>query len=421
MQKLRVAFKVTDSPPNRYARCFNIIDGHLTLKCKHPGIEVEILAFLAEALKLDLHWIPITGKAYRELESGEIDMIGNLRGPDNMLKYNISAISVGHMYETRAYILRTPDPVFHENEAFLRPFKPMVWFGILLSIFAVSAISLLAQKMLNPQDAQAHSIGLVTIIRTALRQMESEIFVGKLFSPAFTTVTLYCCFVLHSCYEQKILNQMMVSKISLKKIMDTESMASFLYRYNYTVLTKNDDFQKRFIENPFYQNHGFKKINDRHGFMYFPTNHECTQMLLTSTAPVVFASDTFKAAYIQQHHREIYSVTITDDAFEYDGYLFSKAVPREVKESFSKAINLYSTIISKILRRYLRENGNDITVVKWMKPLKLRRIIGVFQFIVIGLSLSTALFFAEIVVGWTVKCRRGNWNVQEQIDSAMWF
>ena len=80
MQTLRVLFKPTHSPPSRYENCFKIYpNGELKIHC-NPGIEIDVLLFLAEAIKVDLSWISFDDAGYEELETGIGDIIGNLKG-----------------------------------------------------------------------------------------------------------------------------------------------------------------------------------------------------------------------------------------------------------------------------------------------------------------------------------------------------
>ncbi len=46
----------------------------------------------------------------------------NLKGFDNMIKYNTSAIPVAQMFEHQTFALKPPDLDFQQAEAFLRPF-----------------------------------------------------------------------------------------------------------------------------------------------------------------------------------------------------------------------------------------------------------------------------------------------------------
>ncbi len=110
MQPLKVLYKFGSNPAKRVPNCTEIIDGTLAVKCKLPGLEVEIFLFLIQVLNLDVYWIPEydNQEMLERLERNDADMSANLKGNDNMIKHNISAIVVPQMYEARAFSLKYP-------------------------------------------------------------------------------------------------------------------------------------------------------------------------------------------------------------------------------------------------------------------------------------------------------------------------
>ncbi len=72
------------------------------------------------------------GARDRLIQTGDVDMIGNLKGQNNRIRFNLPTFTAGILYETNVALIRRPNPGAWNSEAFLTPIKLEVRFDVLI-------------------------------------------------------------------------------------------------------------------------------------------------------------------------------------------------------------------------------------------------------------------------------------------------